>query len=52
MDIVEVFVEVDSVGCMLGGGGECKHEIWDCTCPGVQNPSPPVLRLSCEMRRV
>ncbi len=38
MDIVEVFVEVDSVGCMSGGGGECKHEVRDCTCLGFQNP--------------
>ena len=33
-----MFVEVDSVGHVSGGGGECKHEIRDCTCPGVQNP--------------
>ena len=38
MDVVEMFVEVDSVGRVSGGGGECKHEIRDCTCPGVQNP--------------
>lgn len=38
MDVVEMFVEVDSVGCVSGGGGECKHEVRDCTCPGVQNP--------------
>ena len=38
MDIVEMFVEVDSIGRVLGGGGECKHEIRDCTCPGIQNP--------------
>ena len=38
MDVVEVFVEVDSVGCVSGGGGECKHEVRDCTCPGVRNP--------------
>jgi len=38
MDVVEVFVEVDSVGCLSGGGGECKHEVRDCTCLGVQNP--------------
>jgi hypothetical protein len=25
--MVEVFVEVDSVICMLGGAGECKHEV-------------------------
>jgi hypothetical protein len=36
VDVVELFVEVDSVGCMLGGGGECKHEVRDCTCPWVQ----------------
>ena len=22
---------------MTGGGGEGKHEVRDCTCPGVQN---------------
>ena len=38
MDVVEVFVEVNSVGCMTNGGGECKHEVRDCTCLGVQNP--------------
>ena len=37
MDVVEVFVEVGSIGCMSGGGGECKHEVRDGTCPGVQN---------------
>ena len=37
MDVVELFVEVDSVGCMSGGGGECNHEVRDCTCPWVQN---------------
>jgi hypothetical protein len=37
--VVEVFVEVDSVSRVSGGGGECKHEIRDGTCPpGVQNP--------------
>ena len=39
VDIVEVFVEVDSFGCVLGGGGECKHEVRDCMFPGVENPS-------------
>ena len=37
MDAVEVFVEVDSVSRVSGGGGECKHEVRDGTCPGVQN---------------
>ena len=23
---------------MSGGGGECEHEVRDCTCPGVQCP--------------
>jgi len=23
---------------MMSEGGECKHEVRDCTCPGVQNP--------------
>jgi hypothetical protein len=40
MDVVKMFVEVDSVGRVSGGGGECKHEVRDCTCPGVQNPKP------------
>ncbi len=38
MDIVEVFVEEDSIGCVLGGGGEREHEVRDGLCPGVQNP--------------
>ncbi len=38
MDVVEMFVEVYSIGRMSGGGGECKHEVRDCTCPGIQNP--------------
>ena len=38
MDVVEVFVEVDSVSCVLDGGGECKHEVRDCSCQGVQHP--------------
>ncbi len=38
MDVVEVFVEEDSVGCVLGGGGESEHEVRDGLCPGVQNP--------------
>ncbi len=42
MDVVEVFVEVDSVGCVWGGGGECKHEVRDCMCLGVQHPSTGV----------
>ena len=33
-----MFVEVDSVSRVLGGGGERKHEVMDGTCPGVQNP--------------
>ena len=37
MVVVEVFVEVDSVSRVSGGGGECKHEIRDGSCPGVQN---------------
>ncbi len=38
MDVVEVFVEVDSVSRMSGGGDEHKHEVRDGTCPRVQNP--------------
>ena len=38
MDVVEVFVEVDSVSCLVYGGGECQHEVRDCSCSGVQNP--------------
>ncbi len=37
VDIVDVFVEVDSVSCMSGGGGERKHEVRDGSCPRVQN---------------
>ena len=37
MDVVEVFVEVDSVSCVSGEGGERKHGVRDGTCPGVQN---------------
>ncbi len=33
-----MFVEVDSVSHVLGGGGEGKHEIRVGTCLGVQNP--------------
>ena len=33
-----MFVEVDSVSCMSGGGGEGKHEVRNYTCLGVQNP--------------
>ena len=33
-----MFVEVDSVSCVSGGCGECKHEVRNYTCPGVQNP--------------
>ena len=38
MDVVEMFVEVDSIVRVSGGGGECKHKIRDCTCSGIQNP--------------
>ena len=38
MDVVEVFVEVDSVSCVSCEGGERKHGVRDGTCPGVQNP--------------
>jgi hypothetical protein len=37
VDVVELFVEVDSVCRVSNGGGECEHEIRDCTCPRVQN---------------
>ncbi len=37
VDIVELFVEVDSVGCMSCGAGECKHKVRDGLCPRVQN---------------
>ncbi len=33
-----MFVEVDSVSSVSGGGGERKHEVRDGTSPGVQNP--------------
>ncbi len=38
MDVVEVFVEEDSVGCVSGGGGKREHEVRDGSCLGVQNP--------------
>ncbi len=37
MDVVEVFVEVDSVSCVSCGAGECKHEVRDGSCPRVQH---------------
>ncbi len=52
MVVVEVFVEVDSVSRVLGGGGECKHEIRDGTCPRVQNPKAAGIEAECAMRRV
>ena len=33
-----MFVEVDSIGRVSGGGGECEHEVRDCMCRGIQNP--------------
>ncbi len=38
VDVVEVFVEVDYVSHMSGGGGERKNEVRDGMCPRVQNP--------------
>ncbi len=37
MDVVEVFVEVDSIGCVSCGAGERKHVVRDGSCPRVQN---------------
>ncbi len=37
VDFVEVFVEVDFVGCVSCGAGECKHEVRDGSCLRVQN---------------
>ncbi len=37
VDVVEVFVEVDSVSCMSCGSGERKHEVRDGSCLRVQN---------------
>ncbi len=37
VDVVEVFVKVDSISCMSGGAGECKHDIRDGSRPRVQN---------------
>ena len=48
MVVVEVFVEVDSVSRVSGGGGECKHEIRDGSCPGVQNPKSAGIRVGDE----
>ena len=52
MDVVEMFVEVYSIGRMSGGGGECKHEVRIARFRGYKIPSSPALRLSCAMRRV
>ena len=38
LDVVDVFVEVDSVSRVSGEVGERKHEVRDGTCPRVQNP--------------
>ena len=35
VDVVEVLVEEDSVGCVLGGGGEREHEVRYGSCLGV-----------------
>ncbi len=37
VDVVEVFVEVDSISCMSGGAGERKHEVGDGLHPRVKN---------------
>ncbi len=37
MDVVEVFVEVDSISCMSCGAGERKHEVRYGLCLRVQN---------------
>jgi hypothetical protein len=37
VDVVEVFVEVDSISCMSCGAGERKHEVRDGLCPSVQS---------------
>ncbi len=41
MDNVELFVEVDSISCVLCGAGERKHEVRDGSCPRVQNTKAP-----------
>ena len=38
MDVVEVFIEVDSISRVSGEGGERKHGVRDGTCPGIQYP--------------
>ncbi len=37
VDVVELFVEVDSPSCMSGGAAEHKHEVRDGLHPRVQN---------------
>ena len=38
LDVVEVFVEIDSISRVSGEGGERKHGVKDGTCPGIQDP--------------
>ncbi len=51
MDIFEVFVEVDSVGCVLCGAGERKHEVRDGSCLRVQNTKAAGIQAEFAMRR-
>ncbi len=37
MEVVEVFVEVDSISCVSCGAGERKHEVRDGSCLRVHN---------------
>ena len=45
MDVIEVFVEVDSACSVSSGGGEREHEVWDGSCPGVQNPKATSIKV-------
>ncbi len=38
VDVAEVFVEVDSISCMLDGAGEREHEVRDGSHPSIRNP--------------
>jgi hypothetical protein len=49
MDIVEVFVEVDSVRCVLGGAGECKHEVRDGLHLRVQDAKAASIQAEAEL---
>ncbi len=51
VDVGEVFVGVDSVGCVSCGAGERKHEVRDGNVQGSKIPRLPAFKLSCALRR-